>query len=119
MEAYFLSSGFLLPTFHKSYWLGVRARPWGRWQALDKTLTANYLNWAVGQPNGSSVPELCVAANASATGQLSGSSSPAWGYADASCMRSYPFMCRIPGRRPQKEPLSVKFARVMGQHQDC
>lgn len=35
-EQAFLTSGWLLPAFHKGYWNGLRAKVPGQWKWLDK-----------------------------------------------------------------------------------
>ncbi len=83
----------------RSYWLGYRATVWGvnLFRPLDKTMPGPpYNNWGTMQPqnqaepNGRTVPELCLVANSSQAGQ---DSTFAW--ADAGCFRRFPFMCRV------------------------
>ncbi len=100
VESHFIQGGYLLPAFHKHYWLGIRAATWGAWKPLDQQLATTYLNWHTGQPNGLSGPQLCTVANASANGTVG----PAgWGYADVLCSGTYVYICRIAGGARQLE----------------
>jgi hypothetical protein len=113
VEAHFIASGYLLPAFHTSYWLGLRARTWGTWQALDQQLPGRYLNWGAGQPNGRALPELCVvAANTPAA-------NGGWGYADVACSGRYVFMCRLPGGGRVASDAVCCTASVWCFHQWC
>lgn len=79
--------------------MGYRAVVWGlnMFKPLDKTMPGPpYSNWGLMQPqnsaepNGRLGPELCLVANSSQAGQMG---TAAW--ADASCLRRFPFMCRV------------------------
>jgi hypothetical protein len=99
VEAYFLSTGRLLADAHKAYWLGLKANTWPAWAWLDKTAGVYnpgvYANWytspGLTEPNNLQPPELCVVANASALQR------DAWGWADTSCGRRFPYMCKVVG----------------------
>ena len=113
VEAYYLDMGWLLPTFHKKYWLGLNAttlassspavRVAGQLQTtpaafawLDKTAPIPYgqayQHWGrIGsalEPNNLFGSENCGVGNASAAYAL------AWGWADLSCKVSAPFICK-------------------------
>jgi hypothetical protein len=95
VESHFIQRGYLLASFHKHYWLGIRAATWGAWKPLDQQLNSSYLNWHMGQPNGLSGPQLCTVANGSASGMVGPGG---WGYADVLCSGTHSYMCRIAGR---------------------
>lgn len=113
VEAYFIEKGWLLPTFHKSYWIGLNATsPASRNPAvsvggtlqtspatfgwIDKSAGAPtgraYQHWgkagSASEPNNLLGSENCGVANASAKYSL------AWGWADTSCKISLPFICK-------------------------
>jgi hypothetical protein len=88
---------------HKGYWLGYKAATWGanNFAPLDSTIPFNknsYRHWGLkmtatrnaSEPDGKSVPELCMVANQTAT--FDG----AYGWADVSCnTNKFVFMCRV------------------------
>ena len=82
-------------TWCRSYWIGYKAVVWGAtmFKPLDKTMPGPpYDNWGAGQPNGRMVPELCLAADSYLAGQ-----NGTFAWADTSCYKSLPFMCRVMG----------------------
>jgi hypothetical protein len=101
VEQYYISSFWLLPAWHKAYWIGLSTestRSWPRFQWLDGTPgpdNMTYLHWGTMSPQGlqepnnfERKPELCAAANASQTYSM------AWGWADQNCGVKMPFMCK-------------------------
>ena len=113
IEAYYIDKGWLLPTFHRRYWIGLNATTpassspaviiAGQMQTtaakfawMDKTAGAPvgqaYQHWgragSFGEPNNLLGNENCGLANASAAYSL------AWGWADSSCRVSAPFICK-------------------------
>jgi hypothetical protein len=95
VESYYITSGFLLPAFHKLYWMGLDAtnRSWPSFKWMDRSLPApsasTYSHWGktdgVPEPNSMSN---CTAADASS------SFGGAWGWNDLPCERRQAFMCR-------------------------
>ena len=47
VEAYFASQGYLLPSFHKAYWLGLQMRDESTFSFLDASIKTSYLNWGL------------------------------------------------------------------------
>ncbi len=113
MEGYYINKGWLLPTFHKHYWIGLNATSPGSsspatWLAgkvqsspakfawLEKAagvpVGRAYQHWGkagtADEPNNLLGNENCGVANASAKYSL------AWGWADISCKISAPFICK-------------------------
>jgi hypothetical protein len=106
-------AGYLIPDYHKYYWMGYTAKTWPKFYTLDKTVPfdspqGNYTYW--GYFNNSAAPvepdggiygnQLCVAANyteayADLSGTGGGNGSVAFGWADNSCSMALSFMCRI------------------------
>jgi hypothetical protein len=115
VEAFFASNGYLLPTFHQAYWLGLQIREGSAaFSFLDASIKTSYLNWGLyltgapgesfQEPNSLFGEEKCAAANYS---QLAGVP-PAWGYADWVCEEKYVSICRAaaPGAFTYNSPLT-------------
>jgi hypothetical protein len=48
VEAFFAINGYLLPTFHKAYWLGLQMREGSTaFSFLDASIQTSYLNWGL------------------------------------------------------------------------
>ena len=105
MEFAFIASGYLLPSFHKTYWLGLTSTPdnWPAFDWIDRNVASPAANGAYShwgtysadgfktpEPNNGMFPENCAVANFS---QAHGAP-PAWGWADANCGISATVMCR-------------------------
>ncbi len=94
--------GYLLPSYHRFYWLGLAVVPGAQWPTFtwsDYTPGPNatsYNHWGrsvpgnVPEPNNYDAPELCAGANASEAF----SKPAAWGWADAPCTEQHPYVCR-------------------------
>ncbi len=90
--------GFLLPRFHKFYWMGLKTSNWPRflWNdplAQNLSLSNSYKHWGTPkdspkEPNNIFAPENCGGGNAS-TSYLN-----AWGWADYMCTQPFTYMCR-------------------------
>jgi hypothetical protein len=104
MEYAFLQTGHLLPSFHKSYWLGLTtasSEAWPLFTWTDQNVpgpmdhythwgTAVVEGWPTPEPNNQDFPELCATGNfAQAYGFPS-----AWGWGDASCKSKAVVVCR-------------------------
>ena len=113
--------GYLLPTFHKSYWMGLAVSPGARWPKfawLDRSpavYNGNYQHWgmlnmsaeagvdsgdvageglakgSVLEPNNLVPPEQCAVSNLTATYDRAG------GWADARCDLQFVFICKLQG----------------------
>jgi hypothetical protein len=99
VEAFFAGNGYLLPTFHKAYWMGMVKRD-GEFGFLDATIKTSYRNWgmyATGEP-GEGYPEPnnyfgdenCAIGNFSMIRQVP----PVWGFADYQCTDRFVFICK-------------------------
>ncbi len=102
-------------TLCRSYWIGYKAVVWGAgmFRPLDKTMPGPpYANWGAGQPNGRLVPELCLVADSHLPG-LNGT----FAWADSSCYKTLPFMCRVMGASRLARP--CQLPRRLGQMLDC
>jgi hypothetical protein len=113
VEQCFTNTGFLLPNFHKFYWMGLRTGfsgaqwPNFTWIDLESAIyMGDYQHWGVFQPGGvlepnraASSQEDCAGANLTmgiathsrAVVQYDG----AGGWADRSCFDSYIFICEV------------------------
>jgi hypothetical protein len=45
VEQYFVTTGQLLPNWHKFYWMGYQSANWPVFQSIDKTINTTYSNW--------------------------------------------------------------------------
>jgi hypothetical protein len=100
-----LAQGYLLPSYHKNYWLGLTADDQRKWSWLDTTSfpsygNSKYINWGVLQPgsipepnNAVDPPETCAVANFTMT-PLSANPFRAF-WADTGCFASYISICRL------------------------
>jgi hypothetical protein len=88
VEAFFTSSSYLLPTFHRQFWMGLIKRDGSSWSFMDPSINTNYTNY-----NKPSTSNLCGAAfYANRVGSPS-----AWGWGDNSCASTSVFVCRNTG----------------------
>jgi hypothetical protein len=79
VEQYYINSGFLIPSFHKSYWLGLRVTDdaiwpnftWADGSAAPSNKTwqhwGRWLGWSITnlEPNNMESPEYCAGGAAS------------------------------------------------------
>jgi hypothetical protein len=99
------AQGYLLPSYHKNYWLGLTADDQRKWSWLDKTSfpsygNSKYINWGVLQPgsipepnNAVDPPETCAVANFTMTPMNTNPYRAFW--ADTSCYTNYISICRL------------------------
>jgi hypothetical protein len=94
--------GWLLPTYHRGYWIGLKAASPRNFDWIDSTsipaLASGWKNWGPGQPDNSMSNELC----ASASYDMRAGSPPTWGWQDVGCGMPLPLMCRMQKPQPQK-----------------
>lgn len=100
VENFYISNGYLLPNFHKHYWLGATAVQWPKFNWTDivvPPMDKGYKHWGTLMPMGVrepyqvDPPETCAVANAT---QVYGNPI-AWGWSDNKCSNQYYPMCRI------------------------
>jgi hypothetical protein len=93
VEAYFIKQGYLLPKYHQSYWMGLRATQWPNFAWIDNTVRkTSYQHW--GQyPDGSREPK--SRQNTCGAGSYALADEEAWGWSAQSCSQGMPYMCRI------------------------
>ncbi len=92
VESYFIQNGFLLPSFHKHYWIGMTTTKWPNFYWTDRTVSpSSYNGWGLSNPNQNPKPGTCaVASNA-----LSKGSPVYWGWDDTNCDTTTSiFICR-------------------------
>jgi hypothetical protein len=108
--------GYLLPSYHQFYWLGLSTPQWPEWAWADRLATAqsSYQHWGSYQlgPAGAASPRLvsepdalydnqpldCAGANASQAYSAGGAGvGLAWGWADDACGALHVYMCRQAG----------------------
>ncbi len=96
--------GYLLPSFHRYYWMGLNTSDGRSWAQMDRTINTTYRAWGVfkpgpGQPssrepNNLVDPEYCAGGNYT---ELISGKAPAWGWGDEQCTDLHPIMCRSIG----------------------
>lgn len=108
VEQFYINKGYLIPTFHKSYWLSLQSSTttYPKFVWTDPTVRTGYLNggphWGTytiagsaaepkKEPNAIQPPEYCAVANYT---QRYGQPS-AWGWSDVNCNRNFIFICRL------------------------
>ena len=93
VEQYFIRQGYMLPKYHRGYWLGLRASQWPTFQWLDATAArTSYQHW--GQlPDGSREPKQRL--STCGAGNYSLVEASAWGWSGENCNRALPYMCRL------------------------
>jgi hypothetical protein len=112
VEAFYTDQGYLLPPFHKAYWIGLNSSSWPSFRWLDglpAPSSSGYVHWGTTVPDGIKEPnnaspkrnEMCAAANYSQAFD----SPMAWGWADQPCATQLPFMCK-------EQPLGSAYAYV-------
>ncbi len=90
---YYVEQGYLLPTFHGGYWMGMRANPWPNWSWIDVTGPRNsYSNWGMSS-GGRQEPSNKL--NTCGAGNFTISESYPWKWSGAFCNVRLPFMCRM------------------------
>jgi hypothetical protein len=99
VERMLLEQGGLDRRTQPLYWIGYKASLWPFFKPLVKT-SSTYTHWGTlmpqnkKEPNQFTGPELCAVANASQAYTL------AWGWADTSCSRRAPVLCKSPADPP-------------------
>lgn len=94
--------GYLIPKYHRSYWLGARASSVKSFAWLDPTVlglnySSSYKHWGLDESDSSFEPnnrlgsELCSVGNWSQTYGVP----QAWGWSDTKCNMQFPTMCRL------------------------
>ena len=121
VEGYCVNGGFLLPKYHRYYWMGLRAVGPKNFNWIDPTMpklsAADSFRWwgmtkpdNLPEPNNYNGNELC------AVGNFTEARKNVWGWADTGCTSQYVSICRMMGRRAAPiKPLNVAIAsaRIM------
>jgi hypothetical protein len=96
------TQGFLIPDFHKFYWLGFTAAtpvPGGKFTSLDpyaKPVGRNpYMHWGTMQPGSVPEPNNRNGGETCAIGNYSQTFANAWGWADTQCGHRIPSICIV------------------------
>ncbi len=103
VEDFYINNGWLLPTYHQNYWIGLQTNAWPAFvwdNGAPAPSNETYSHWGIGsdsiqEPNNTLGNENCVVANFSQTFDTPA----AWGWADTQCDQRFSFMCRkaLPG----------------------
>ena len=100
VESFYINNGYLLPNFHKHYWMGATATLWPKFVWTDITLPVfekGYRHWGTMVPSGvkepyqADPPESCMVANYT---EVYGKPI-AWGWSDTKCSDAHYPMCRV------------------------
>jgi hypothetical protein len=104
VEDFYISNGYLLPGYHRHYWLGATATTWPKFNWTDITIPPmdkGYRHWGTLVPDGVKEPyqveppEFCAVANYTET-----YGKPCvFGWSDTGCGKQYYPMCRINSER--------------------
>ncbi len=98
VEGYYKQMGYLLPTYHKHYYIGakIKARPdWTWMDPLTAWNESSYKHWGTytvdgsAEPNNKEPPEDCAVAN------YTESYGNVFGWADTRCENKFIFICRL------------------------
>ncbi len=97
VEQHYIKQGFLMPVFHKNYWMGLRATNHPSFKWMDPWAKgpnpSTYQHWGSDgsskEPNNQTPPEFC------AVGNFTQRYDNVWGWADTRCSGSYTSMCII------------------------
>ncbi len=107
VERYYTTSGFMLPSFHRFYWLGLASGPttWPNFTWVGNSTpgpsnsSSYYSHWGRFRPGGTvepnnlvTPPEHCGGANAS---EAYGTVPATWGWADWHCGAKWPVLCKL------------------------
>jgi hypothetical protein len=105
IESAYVQLGFLVPAYHKSYWVGLQRAGTAGFRWLDGSLpgpnSSSYQHWGtykpgnIREPNNMLPSELCAVANNT---QAYGTP-PAWGWSDTRCSGQFVFICRQLARK--------------------
>jgi hypothetical protein len=111
VEACFIDAGYLLPNYHKFYWMGLATNlegsRWPNFTWIDRNKAiyiGQYQHWGLYttrtgssfEPNNIRAPEDCAGSNLSTTWLAAG------GWADQHCRERFSYICEIPPPRPSK-----------------
>jgi hypothetical protein len=98
VEMWYIASGFMLPTFHKTYWLGLTTSAWPKFGWIERNVPApsvnTYQHWGKvqnGLPEPNERAATCGVGNFT---QLYGSAS---GWSDTRCDHTLISLCRVQG----------------------
>ena len=100
MEAAFVTQGGLIPSYHVTYWMGLRAQLWPDFQWPDKAVptpevNVTYTAWGTGEPDNAGDAQNCGAGNYSAMLRTG-----AWGWSDEACHTPLVYICEVSSEWP-------------------
>jgi hypothetical protein len=104
-----LPQGYLLPEWHKVYWIGLQSEVLPNFSWMDKLIpgpnATSYRQWGTFVEGATSETEpfgdmqTCAVANASQAFGSSATVQP-WGWASEDCEALHPFLCRVTRKDP-------------------
>jgi hypothetical protein len=88
--------GFMLPYYHRNYWMGLRSVGWPTFNWVDPTVAApsaeTYTHW--GSAGNASEPDNMFPQENCAVGNFTESYDGVWGWADTRCSNNFIFVCK-------------------------
>jgi hypothetical protein len=108
VERYMIEQGYLIPSFHQSYWIGLNTTTPGKgsganWTWVDFSdppALTTYIAWGAEQPDDLEPPSAC----SQAASEYLGGDPEVWQWDDVQCATKSIAICRITRRRPCPQP---------------
>lgn len=116
VEAYFTTGGFLIPKYHRYYWLGLKAVGPKNFNWVDPTMPKlsapdSFKWWGMTKPDNTPEPNNFAGNELCAVGNFTEARKNAWGWADTGCTSQYVSICRMMGKRAAPvKPMNVAIA---------
>jgi hypothetical protein len=117
------AQGYLLPEWHKVYWIGLQSEVLPNFSWMDKLIpgpnATSYRHWGTYVEGATSETEpfgemqTCAVANASQAYGSSATVQP-WGWASQDCEARHPFLCRVSREHRVLLQLSLAHSVVLG-----
>jgi hypothetical protein len=102
VEAFYISNGYILPKYHKFYWVGLNSseQQWSNFTWLTPDISsaeylADFANWGTGQPQ-LNMDNMCAGGNFNLT------QNGIWGWANDACNLPFISICRVMRKSPGK-----------------
>ncbi len=98
---HFYLQGFLIPDFHKAYWVGLSSAslaPQADFKSMDpyaKPARNVYMHWGTMQPGNIREPNNRMGGENCATANYSQTFANAWGWSDTKCNERFPSICIV------------------------
>jgi hypothetical protein len=116
VEGYYVNGGFLLPKYHRFYWIGLRAVGPKNFNWIDPTMPRlsaadSFRWWGMTKPDNLPEPNNYAGNELCAVGNYTEARKNAWGWADTGCTSQYVSICRMMGKRAAPiRPMNVAIS---------